>query len=208
MAQQADQLLLSCLLVSWQSVLSNVDKLRWWSCVCSSLRTRAPGRLDRGGVRRELHQALDLWSAPSKLNIREINSDDADILVCFERWAPHELRGSSFVPLIALMQSRPPAGAAQDALHRRLSPKWPAHFLRKPKNGASTSVAQPHVGLANDELVYYSISTVKSRPILGSPPPVLGRRWNGGERNLVIFLTYQQPYQWLGLVKSSLFICL
>jgi hypothetical protein len=36
-------------------------------------------------VRAELHRALDVWAQNSKLTFREVNDDQADILVFFER---------------------------------------------------------------------------------------------------------------------------
>ncbi|XP_046688480.1 matrix metalloproteinase-2-like [Homalodisca vitripennis] len=41
--------------------------------------------LDHGQVRRELHQALEIWSRHSNLTFREMNSDDADIIIKFHR---------------------------------------------------------------------------------------------------------------------------
>ncbi|XP_054289089.1 matrix metalloproteinase-2-like [Macrosteles quadrilineatus] len=49
-----------------------------------SLRTRHV-ELDHGQLRRELHQALAVWSRDSNLTFREVNSDHADILVKFHR---------------------------------------------------------------------------------------------------------------------------
>lgn len=53
--------------------------------VCYSLRNNHLEELDHGQVRRELHQALAVWSKDSNLTFREVNSDDADILVKFHR---------------------------------------------------------------------------------------------------------------------------
>lgn len=38
-----------------------------------------------GTVRRVLHDALNVWAKNSKLTFREVNGDDADILVSFVR---------------------------------------------------------------------------------------------------------------------------
>ncbi|XP_046681264.1 collagenase 3-like [Homalodisca vitripennis] len=51
---------------------------------CVHLRTYHT-ELDHGQVRRELHQALEIWSRHSNLTFREMNSDDADIIIKFHR---------------------------------------------------------------------------------------------------------------------------
>ncbi|XP_073995488.1 matrix metalloproteinase-2-like isoform X2 [Rhodnius prolixus] len=51
-----------------------------------SLRTKFfVSGLDRGRLRYDLSKALQIWARHSKLQFREINSDDADILVYFEK---------------------------------------------------------------------------------------------------------------------------
>uniref|UniRef100_A0A1B6E667 Peptidase metallopeptidase domain-containing protein n=1 Tax=Clastoptera arizonana TaxID=38151 RepID=A0A1B6E667_9HEMI len=50
-----------------------------------SLRTEHLEKLDHGRVRSDLSQALQVWAQHSKLTFREINSNDADILIYFFR---------------------------------------------------------------------------------------------------------------------------
>lgn len=50
-----------------------------------SLRTRYANGLDHGRTRYDLYKALSVWSDHSKLTFREINSDNADILIYFEK---------------------------------------------------------------------------------------------------------------------------
>lgn len=59
----------------------------WRAFSCCSLRSHRPRNLDPGRVRSELHRALSVWSKHSNLTFQEINSDRADILVYFERFA-------------------------------------------------------------------------------------------------------------------------
>lgn len=53
--------------------------------LCSLKSDRHPSQLDAYGTRDVLARALDVWEQASLLTFREINSDEADIVVSFAK---------------------------------------------------------------------------------------------------------------------------